>query len=354
MYFVAQENLPLVKYEEINKLCEVQGLDIPVHYRCTTSGREILDYIVNTIRIKLLRELHESPFFGFSIDKSEDNGKQENLIIILRYLKNEEVVEKFLKLVTIESADAGTIFDIVYKFFRSENLIHKIIGIATDREPTMAGKTDGFTGRFLRRLPQLVHFHCLPHKLVLQVEDSLKSNTSIKQNLQSLYKLSKFFHGSSKRFKLLQKNEILRGEGPNMNLVVPLDVRWLSYFDAIERLLESFQSVYQTLKGLKASDIYAETLFTQISSFDNIFLLLLVADLVDPIHILSKVLQNNALMMEQVNVAYKACITRLEVLSEGNLGSRCQELFDRLRYKSPTTSYFRECELTHSDTLDCM
>ena len=54
IYFFAKEHLAMLKYEALNELCELHNLEFNDNYRNRISGREILGYISESLRIKIM------------------------------------------------------------------------------------------------------------------------------------------------------------------------------------------------------------------------------------------------------------------------------------------------------------
>jgi len=50
--------------------------------------------MAESIRNDLLFDLENCSFFGFSIDKCEDIATEENLIFVVKFLKNDHIEER--------------------------------------------------------------------------------------------------------------------------------------------------------------------------------------------------------------------------------------------------------------------
>ena len=87
-----QEHLAMLKYEALNELCELHNLEFNDNYRNRISGREILGYISESLRMKIISLLENTDYFGIALDSSIDVSATEN-----RLLNNKnEVVETYL------------------------------------------------------------------------------------------------------------------------------------------------------------------------------------------------------------------------------------------------------------------
>ena len=225
IYFIAVENLALLKYESLNNLCELHDLQFNENYRNRTSGKEMLIYIAESIRAKLVNELQKAEYFGMSLDSSMDVSSTENMTIVVRYLdKKNEIVETFLKLLSIKEKNAEYIFKTVVGFFTPQNLINKIVGISTDGEKAIASLKNGFIGKMTTLKPWILFCHCIAHRLTLGAKDLVKEIDYLKEINKLIYQTCKFLNGSAKRIQILRDNE-LNDLNPQLRLIKPLDVR---------------------------------------------------------------------------------------------------------------------------------
>ena len=90
IYFIAKEDLAILKYEVLNKICVVHNFEFNENYINRKSGREILGYIAEPLREKKINELKESEYFGISLDSSMDVSWKENLVIYCEIFKSKK------------------------------------------------------------------------------------------------------------------------------------------------------------------------------------------------------------------------------------------------------------------------
>ena len=255
IYFIAKEDLALLKFESLNDLCLSHGLEFNENYRNRKAGKEMMEAISRTIREKLTQDISESEYFGLALDTSMDVSSTENLVITIRYIdkKTNQVCEKFFKLLSIKEKNADFIYQTLITFLNSNSLMNKMIGISTDGEKAIASQKNGVIGKFLKLRPYLIFSHCVCHRIALGAKDLVKEFPYLHVLNKLIYNVCSFLNGSEKRVQILKETEV---DDLNLGLriIKPLDVRWLSNLDAMERLLDLYESVINTFTEVIAKD----------------------------------------------------------------------------------------------------
>ena len=67
---------------------------------------DLIKIMVETIRKKISDEINEAGFYSLIVDETKDIGKAEQLSIVIRYVKEKNVHERFLTYVHAEALDA--------------------------------------------------------------------------------------------------------------------------------------------------------------------------------------------------------------------------------------------------------
>ena len=103
-YFVAKEEMPLLKYPQILKLEEKHGVDIGTAYRNNKSCTTFVNSIGEELGRKLEEKINEVNFFSVFADGSEDASVAEKEAIFVQYLEKDppgkdtiDVVTAFLR-----------------------------------------------------------------------------------------------------------------------------------------------------------------------------------------------------------------------------------------------------------------
>ena len=77
-YYIAKEELPIVKFSTMLDLKERLGVDVGTAYRNNNSGGVFIDYISESIAEELKQKLAKARFYSVLTDGSTDSATSEN------------------------------------------------------------------------------------------------------------------------------------------------------------------------------------------------------------------------------------------------------------------------------------
>ena len=93
IYFIAKEDLTLLKYKSLNDFCSNHGLEFNENYRNRNSGKEIMEAISRSIRENIMKDLLDSEYFRLSFRYiNVDVSCIENIIITIRFINKRNEV----------------------------------------------------------------------------------------------------------------------------------------------------------------------------------------------------------------------------------------------------------------------
>ena len=140
-------------------------------------------------------------------------------------------------------------------------------GQCYDGAVNMHGKKSGVATRILRMNELALYTHCASHKLNLCVAASCQ-NQNVKNMMDNIQVISKFFNNSPKRQSLLEK--MVKQHLPNYNHTKLIDAcrtRWILCIDGLARFMEMYVAITEALFTIRdnvdqtwdtsASDAYA-------------------------------------------------------------------------------------------------
>ena len=136
-------------------------------------------------------------------------------------------------------------------------------------------------------------------------------------------------------------------------MIRPFDVRWLSNFVAIDRLLTLYPAVIKALSELYLSekDFLIESMKIQLSNSWNLMLLHTYADILSPLFSLTKQFQSLDINIENVQTSLSYCILALKSFAEKNLGVRATRFLEGCIHNEGKYS-FKDITLVSSTTFD--
>jgi len=257
-----KKNIPIKATIELIQFCKIKGLEIPNHYLCYNSIKELILTMAEEKQFTLVQEINSSPFFSLAIDGATDISKVKSVCINVLYLFQEQPKWVYLESLFLKSFDAQTIYKNLTAFLDNCGIDFrkKLVCLCTDGEPVLRSSKNGVFGFLKRDIPALIGLHCLAHKFSLAHSQDLGSDFPILQELFKLvYETYKYFNNSPSRLDLLFENENeMEDLLEALNLVKPTKIRWLSLFTAVQRVTRILKAIVLTFKDLK--DVMSKSL----------------------------------------------------------------------------------------------
>ncbi|XP_059635550.1 uncharacterized protein LOC132277724 [Cornus florida] len=271
--------------------------------------------IVNAIAIEIvnfiIRDIGDG-FFSILIDESRDISIKEQMAIVLRYVKNGSVIERFIGMVHVTDTTALSLKMAIDNVFSTHGLsISRLRGQGYDRARNMQGEFNGLKPLILKENEFVFYVHYLTHQIQLALVVVAKNHGYIFTFFIFVANVVNVVGASCKcRDHMLRekqiaevidgfnKGELTSGQGLNQStsLVHAGDTRWGSHYGTLISLITLFSSVIAVLefieKGLKSDQRgEASILLGSIQSFNFVFNLHLMKTLLDMTNELSKALQ---------------------------------------------------------------
>ncbi|XP_076941189.1 uncharacterized protein LOC143610662 [Bidens hawaiensis] len=229
----------------------------------------------------------------------------------------------------------------------------------------MRGEWNGLQALVIKDCPYAYYVHCFAHRLQLALVATSKEIIPINQFFNNLVSIINVVCSSSKRHDELQKakgveikellelGEIKSGKGENQATTLRRagDTRWGSHHRSVCSLLNIFHSTRVVLKGIindtSASSSHrsdADAVYPHTKSFEFVFILHLVKEVMSKTNILSQALQkksqdiDNAMELVSAtkenlndyrNNGWDSLITQVKYLFASTLDKQLHELNSR-------------------------
>ena len=253
VYFLAKEGLPMSKYKPLLELLSELGtpnvelkLDEKIAHDSSYTASEMLCVISDTIEESLDNKLSNSPTITVLADESTDINVKKRLILYAQILDKTDfkVSTHFITNVEMHEGTGKAISETIYEVFAKKNIPAKRInGLGSDGAAVMTGRSEGTTGYMLRRNgPHLINFHCLAHREALCTSQAAKKVPALQdyqETLTSLFLYTK--HSPNKGSKLKDFQKVL--DDPQLKYKEVYEVRWLSFFTALETVFKTIDSL---------------------------------------------------------------------------------------------------------------
>ncbi|KAH1031245.1 hypothetical protein J1N35_043419 [Gossypium stocksii] len=251
---------------------------------------EILHILANKVRHKIHEDIGYSKFC-IIIDEACDESKREQMAIILRYIDEKGFIkEHFIDLVHVKDIVAITLTEEIYVVLSRHWLdTQNIRGQGYDGASSMWGEWNGLQALFLNDCPYAYYVHCLAHQLQLALVAASREVIPIHIFFSYLNFIVNIISASCKCHDQLQATQTI--EITNMMKIDELET---------ENIIEN-GSNYSICGD-------AATTYKKITSFDFVFILHLVKEIMGITDILCQLLQQKS--QDTVNAMYLVSSTK--------------------------------------------
>ena len=177
---------------------------------------ELLDVMGDMVLQTISNEVQKAGVYSLLADETKDNSRKEQLSIILRYVNNGSVHERFVGYTYAEQLDAESLYKYICNVIQSCNLfLENCVCQCYDGAAVMSGKCSGVRARFKVSAPMAIYIHCCAHRLNIVRVDSIKG-VPIAQDFFSLLEAEYVFLSSGKFNALFEKFNWNKGQGNSL------------------------------------------------------------------------------------------------------------------------------------------
>ncbi|KAJ3697985.1 hypothetical protein LUZ61_001690 [Rhynchospora tenuis] len=260
----------------------------------------------------VMDEIHDRKF-SVLIDESRDVSIKEQMAMILRFVNDEgKVLERFVGIQHIERCTAVALKEALVGMLCSHKLSISILrGQGYDGASNMRGEFNGVQKLIRDENPYAFYVHCFAHQLQLVVVTVSTSTPAIADFFNYVPLIINTVGASCMRkdallarqhdllLEKVENGEILTGRGLNQesSLARPGDTRWGSHLKTLLRILVMWEAIIDVLEIVKKDSIKptcnggAFGLIGKMESFDFVFIMHLMIELLSITDILSRALQ---------------------------------------------------------------
>ncbi|KAG7943871.1 hypothetical protein I3843_15G068000 [Carya illinoinensis] len=261
--------------------------------------KEILEVLAKKVRNKIREDVGDSRFC-IIVDEARDESKREQMAIILRFVDVDGFIqERFFDLVHVKDTSALTLKNEISAVLSRHCLdIQNIRGQGYDGASNMRGEWNELQALFLKDCPYAYYVYCFAHRLQLALVSASREVVSVHEFFSNLNFIINVVGASCKRHDELQAaqathiahmiaiDELESGKGDNQISTIKRagDSRWGSHF----------YSICSLLRMLEATCSDANAAYKMITSFQFIFILHLMKEIMGITDVLCQVLQQKS------------------------------------------------------------
>ncbi|XP_023248121.1 52 kDa repressor of the inhibitor of the protein kinase-like [Copidosoma floridanum] len=129
---------------------------------------EIIQLIAKQVAYFIVEELKKSKYYSICVDSTPDISHQDQLTFTVRYLINDQPIERFLAFIPIEAHGSEYLSNVVTKFLKYTNIsIEDCRGQSCDNASNMSGQYSGLQARLKEINKYAEYVPCAGHSLTL-------------------------------------------------------------------------------------------------------------------------------------------------------------------------------------------
>ncbi|ESR50288.1 hypothetical protein CICLE_v10033576mg, partial [Citrus x clementina] len=300
LHFLADHN------EDINAVT-FKNTPLNLQMMSPNIQKHIVSCVATETTNAIIREM-DGTLFSILIDESRDISTKEQMVVVLRYVdKNGYMVERFVGIEHVSSTTAASLKESLDNMFSRFGLsLSMLRGQGYDGASNMQGEFNGLKTLILEENESAYYVHCFALQLALISMAKKHEKVNSLFNLVSM--LVNVVGVSAKRRDILHekhalaviealgKGELSSGQGLNQEITRHVDTRWSSHYGTLMSIISMFPSVVDVLEiieveGNSEQRLQAKTLLKLMQSFDFIFCLFLMKNILGYANELSRALQ---------------------------------------------------------------
>ncbi|XP_053269531.1 zinc finger MYM-type protein 1 [Pleuronectes platessa] len=186
----------------------------------TTIQNELLDCMYEVYRCELAKQLRDTQFVAVQADETTDASCKSQMVIILRYMVDNSVTERFLEFIEVKDKTAIGLSTAIKDALEPLGLTNKLIAQTFDGAAVMHGTVGGVQTLMNEIYPDAIFVHCYAHQLDLTLQQVCASRISeLKVFFADLAGFATFFSTSPKRAAAL-------AETSDKRIPRPPSTRW--------------------------------------------------------------------------------------------------------------------------------
>lgn len=137
---------------------------------------ELLDCMYQVYIQESVKDINTATFVSVQADETTDIACKSQFVIILRYIKENKPVERFLSFENVHDRTARGLSEVLKKSLEPFNVKEKLIAQAYDGALVMSGNTGGVQTLMQNFFPYAKYVLCYAHQLNLVIQNACSKN----------------------------------------------------------------------------------------------------------------------------------------------------------------------------------
>ena len=328
LYWLAKEEIANKKATQLIELLERLGLEEMRHFkhRSRASIREIFLFLGKAVKNRVITDAASSDAFGCLADEVTDISVLQQFVVFVKYVNSSGKPQTdFLHTQHMTNGATGEELAKCLKNIVQECQMElkKMKSCVTDGAGAMIGRHNGMAAIIKRDVPDLINIHCVCHRLALACADASKELSYIKKVEGLLLQVWKFYEYSPKKtakfaivqgqlLNLLPKEQLSEAKKHMKKAKKAVASCWLSFDVSVGAMIQEFIAHLQTFEFFKEEDATACGLLTQTRCHKFIGAIYILKEVLAPLAVLSKTLQQGELSFADLPPAVSYCLAKLD------------------------------------------
>lgn len=205
---------------------------------------DLLDSILFVTHEYIKKEVKNAPFLGIQVDETTDSSNKTQMVLIIRYVLEGTIVERFWKFIKPGGKTAGDLAKVIFQELETLGIgPEKLIAQCYDGASVMSGKFGGVQNKIKEKYPNAHFVHCYAHQLNLILQKAASKERCIKIFFANLHAFSSFFGRSPKRTEVL--DEVVHRRLPKA-----APTRWYFNTRCVETVFEHQENIKLCLEKI--------------------------------------------------------------------------------------------------------
>ncbi|KAJ4760478.1 zinc finger MYM-type-like protein [Rhynchospora pubera] len=274
--------------------------------------KEMVHAAAHETTIAIIRELGDE-LFAILVDESRDVSCKEQMALVIRFVRKDgSTVERFLGIVHVLNTAAATLKVAMESKLAEHSLsLSRIRGQGYDGASNMRGEFNGLKSLILKTNSSVYYVHCFAHQLQLTLVAVANSHIDVAHLFTLTDKIQNIVGASCKRKDMLRERQAAeiakalnngeketgKGQNQEMGLSRAGATRWGSHYGTVNNVIGLFTPILDVLEMIEEEAVdfnkkgEAKVLLDGLPSFDCVFVLHLMQDVLGLTNVLSQALQ---------------------------------------------------------------
>ncbi|CAB3244944.1 unnamed protein product [Arctia plantaginis] len=189
----------LAKYDGVLET-HLQSASTSFEGMSNLTQNDLISSVASVMIDRVKAEIKQSDFVAVMVDETPDVSGREQLVLVLRYFRDSEVVDRFIKYVDVSTdRTAATLSSIILEILEEFDCVSKLVAQTYDGAAVLSSQINGVQALVRQNCPQAMYVWCSAHILNLVLSKSFERVAETKRFFGIIKSIAAFFHTSTKR-----------------------------------------------------------------------------------------------------------------------------------------------------------